>query len=280
MIPSNPDNNQPLIYRICDAAGVFHLVAPFNHTHSQDEVEGLIAALNSKAPIDHSHSSIGEDTDVNYADVTASEGAVHIEVRDQSGGSECDITPSNIGNLNRALETPDATPTADSDKLVTSGGVKAALDGKQDALTFDTTPTAESINPVTSGGVKAALDGKQDALTFDTTPTAESTNPVTSGGVKAALDEFINIDAQTTPLIPTSRFVTGKKYQIVVTNPVEKWVHQYFTKGDAASEIINIIDNKLVTSQSDFGMLVWRDYESNRLHVIYQGEFDDQGLDY
>lgn len=124
MTPSNPDNNKPLIYRICDARGVFHLVAPFDHTHSQDEVEGLPAALNNKAPINHSHDSIGEDTGESYADVTASEGRVHIEVREVSeGGGECDITPSNIGNLARALETPDATPTANSDKLVTSGGV-------------------------------------------------------------------------------------------------------------------------------------------------------------
>ena len=189
MTPSNPDNQQPLIYRIADAAGVFHLVAPFNHTHSQDEVEGLTAALNNKAEKNHSHDSIGEDTDVNYADVTASEGAVHIEVRNQSGGGECEITPSNIGNLARALETPDATPTTNSDKLVTSGGVKAALDEKQDTLTFDSTPTEESTNPVTSGGVKAALDGKQDTLTFDTEPTLYSTNPVTSSGVKVAIEE-------------------------------------------------------------------------------------------
>ena len=189
MTPSNPTNGQPLIYRICDAGGVFHLVAPFDHTHSQDEVEGLTAALNNKAEKNHSHDFIGEDTDESYAEVIASEGMVHIEVRNQSGGGECEITPSNIGNLTNALDTPDSTPTANSNKLVTSGGVKAALDGKQDTLTFDSTPTAESTNPVTSGGVKAALDGKQDTLTFDTEPTLNSTNPVTSSGVKVAIEE-------------------------------------------------------------------------------------------
>lgn len=189
MTPSNPTNGQPLIYRIMDAFGVSHLVACINHTHEQSEVEGLPAALNSKAPLNHEHTSIGEDTDESYADVTASEGMVHIEVRNQSRGGECDIRPSNIGNLNRALDTPDATPTADSDKLVTSGGVKAALEGKQNTLTFDSTPTAESTNPVTSGGVKAALDGKQDTLTFDAEPTLYSTNPVTSSGVKVAIEE-------------------------------------------------------------------------------------------
>ena len=191
MTPSNPTNGQPLIYRIMDARGVSHLVVCINHTHEQSEVEGLPAALNSKAPIDHDHTSIGEDTDVDAADVTASEGIVHIEVRDQSGGGECDITPSNIGNFIRALEDPESTPTTNSDKLVTSGGVKAALEGKQGTLTFDSTPTAESTNPVTSGGVKAALDGKQATLTFDTTPTANSNNPVTSGGIRQAITNAI-----------------------------------------------------------------------------------------
>ena len=81
----------------------------------------------------------------------------------------------------------DTTPTISSANLVTSGGVKAALDGKQDALTFDNVPTSESNNPVKSGGVYTALSGKQDALTFDNAPTENSTNPVKSGGVYSAL---------------------------------------------------------------------------------------------
>lgn len=46
MTPSNPDNNQPLIYRIADAAGVFHLVAPVNHMHTYQDVPGLADELN------------------------------------------------------------------------------------------------------------------------------------------------------------------------------------------------------------------------------------------
>lgn len=56
-----------------------------------------------------------------------------------------------------AWTAPDSTPTAGSSNLPTSGGVKAALDGKQDELTFDTAPTAGSDNPVTSGGVFDAI---------------------------------------------------------------------------------------------------------------------------
>ncbi len=115
----------------------------------------------------------------------------------------------------QASLTFDNAPTAYSANPVTSGGIKTALDGKQDALTtvqlaavnsgvtsdivsavsnkqdtltFDSTPTQSSTNPVTSGGIKTALDGKQNALTFDSTPTQSSTNPVTSGGIKTALD--------------------------------------------------------------------------------------------
>ena len=83
----------------------------------------------------------------------------------------------------------DSTPTTDSTNPVTSGGVKAALNQKQNNLIFDNAPTENSNNPVKSGGIYTALESKQDELTFDSTPTASSTNPVTSGGVKAALDQ-------------------------------------------------------------------------------------------
>ena len=56
MNPSNPTNSQPLIYRIADALGVFHLVAPVDHTHTyaevpglQDDLSELWAGLNEKA---------------------------------------------------------------------------------------------------------------------------------------------------------------------------------------------------------------------------------------
>lgn len=125
MNPSNPTNSQPLIYRIADALGVFHLVAPVDHTHTyaevpglQDDLSELWAGLNEKA---------------NQEDMTEA-----------------------LAAKQDAL-TFDTTPTASSTNPVTSGGVKTALDGKQDALTFDTTPTANSTNPVTSGGVAAAI---------------------------------------------------------------------------------------------------------------------------
>lgn len=56
-------------------------------------------------------------------------------------------------------------------------------------ITIDSAPTQGSTNAVSSGGVYAALVGKQDALTFDTVPTEGSDNPVTSDGLYVALDK-------------------------------------------------------------------------------------------
>ena len=166
MTPSNPSNSQPLIYRICDSLGVFHLVAPVNHTHQQSEVEGLPAALAGKANVNHTHSLIiyGED---NY--IQAADGAINISVTDGESGGEAEITPSNIANLNRALSDPDSTPTANSDNFVTSGGVKAALDEKMGVMSFDSVPTAGSNNLVKSGKIREALqyEGKINTMTIN-----------------------------------------------------------------------------------------------------------------
>lgn len=45
-----------------------------------------------------------------------------------------------------------------------SKNIYQALDEKQNTLTFDTTPTANSTKPVTSGGIKTALDKKIDKI--------------------------------------------------------------------------------------------------------------------
>ena len=91
------------------------------------------------------------------------------------------------------IPAPDSAPTTGSTNTVTSGGVKTALDAKQNSLTFDSTPTAGSNNPVTSAGIKAALDAKQNTLTFDNVPTNGSNNPVKSDGVFDA-DEAIRTE--------------------------------------------------------------------------------------
>ena len=56
-----------------------------------------------------------------------------------------------------------ADAAQDADHRTVTDAEKATWNAKQNPLTVDTTPTAGSTNPVTSGGVKAALDGKADA---------------------------------------------------------------------------------------------------------------------
>ena len=230
MTPSNPSNGQPLIFRICDALGINHLVACFNHTHEQSEVANLQTDLAGK-----------------LAKLTSFTAGNFVKVKS-------DGTMEDSGK--KASDFADAAATA------------TALEGKQNTLTFDTTPTAGSNNPVTSGGVKTALNGKADQVhthtvigdsgatvaagegsvnidaesmsihihnegggteisitpnnapnlfralqTPDTTPTANSTKLVTSGGVKAAIDGKVSVrDTQVT-------FETlGNGYEIYLPN--------------------------------------------------------------
>jgi len=173
MTPSNHDNNQPLIYRIADALGVFHLVAPVNHTHAQSEVEGLESALAAKANAIPAGSPTGAIVIANTAGEISRSGKTITDLlsaiaakadKNELGDSESgtfvlidndilrlsayqkmvlgisepddefvEISNDNIQNLRRALANPDSTPKSNSDNLVTSGGVKAALDGKAPA---------------------------------------------------------------------------------------------------------------------------------------------------
>ena len=52
------------------------------------------------------------------------------------GSEQADVTPAALANLKRAMVGPDTTPTANSDNIVTSGGVKAALDSNAPEVIF------------------------------------------------------------------------------------------------------------------------------------------------
>ena len=87
----------------------------------------------------------------------------------------------------------DSAPTANSSNLVTSGGVKTALDGKQDTISDLSTirsGASAGATAVQPAGLSAGLATKQDILTFDSTPTSGSTNPVTSGGIYNVLGDI------------------------------------------------------------------------------------------
>ena len=225
MYPSNTQVT-PEIKKVIDSNGDGHTVIPTPHEHEQSEVRGLGTALAAKADTSTVNAALNGKASVAQVNAKASKvsGAVsgHFAGLDSNG----DLTDSGKKASDfMPATTIDSTPTANSTNLVTSGGVKTALDGKQNTLTFDTTPTANSTNPVTSGGVKTALDGKMNNKTIDSTPTANSTNLVTSGGVKTALDGKMNnktidqtpTDGNTTHLISSDAVYEALK-------DMAKWV--------------------------------------------------------
>lgn len=98
----------------------------------------------------------------------------------------------------------DSTPTASSTRLVTSGGVKAALDAKQNALSFPLS--------VANGGTGNS--------SVDTSPTSGSAKMVTSGGVYNALN------AATTRQAPVSNYTAGGTKTLALTD-AGKWFNCY-----------------------------------------------------
>ena len=230
MTPSNPDNQQPLIYRIADALGVFHLVAPVDHNHPMSEVAGLVAALAAKANaaavetalagkanVNHQHAGVSNGNN-GWVDVTnngqtqvVGDQSVMIGIGDNDAAT---VTLANIANLKRALLDPDSSPTEDSTNLVTSGGVKAALDAKYSINQVDEDDEqeahlkaiAEDDDVYFKFQLKNGNTEKQVLLTVskmdnfaraisnpDSAPAANSNNLVTSGGVKAAIDAATNV---------------------------------------------------------------------------------------
>lgn len=239
MTPSNPTNQQPFIYRVADAAGVFHLVAPVDHTHTISEVAGLEsalstinttlaakanaaavetalegkqntltfdstptanstnpvtsggvkAALDGKTGISRGNNGWVEVKDNGQVEIIGDQ-SVYIGISDMDGAL---VTLDNIANLKRALLNPDSTPTANSDKLVTSGGIRTALNGKMPVMTIDETPTENSGNLVSSGGVKAALDGKANTIHTHIASQVEGVMPyyLTYDGDSINLDDIL-----------------------------------------------------------------------------------------
>ena len=86
-----------------------------------------------------------------------------------------------ITDINSVLETKASTTDLEN-------GLKT----KQDKLTFDTTPTANSTKPVTSGGIKTELDKKVNSTTL-TAELAKKQNKLTAGtGIKIEGDIISN----------------------------------------------------------------------------------------
>lgn len=79
------------------------------------------------------------------------------------GSAETEYRLGNVNITKANIGLGNVDNTSDANKPV-STAQQAALDAKQDKLTFDTTPTAASTNPVTSGGIKTAIDAAKTAV--------------------------------------------------------------------------------------------------------------------
>ena len=186
MTPSNPDNQQPLIYRIADALGVFHLVAPVNHTHSASEVEGLADALAAKAntadvtaapAAKNSINQVDNDDDQEaHLDAVAEDDDVYFKFRLKNGSTEKQvlITVSKMDNFVRAISTPDSAPIASSDNLITSGAVAAALERSVSVMTsnidVDGLPNGKII-PISYLNASNEAKNLYDIFSFDNVTT-------------------------------------------------------------------------------------------------------------
>ena len=132
MTPSNPTNSQPLIYRIADALGVFHLVAPVNHTHPASEIEGLPEALAAKANAVPAGSPTGGIVIANTA-------------------GELSRSSKTVTDLENAIAakqdalTFDSAPTTGSTNPVTSGGVAVAIKDARKVILNSNIPYVLSV---------------------------------------------------------------------------------------------------------------------------------------
>lgn len=142
--------------------------ADVNHDHDMDEIEGLQVALNHKANISHGHDEISSpegEARVYFedGDVRISGKDLVIDLSDSEGEDIVRITESDLINIARAKRNPDETPTTNSDNLVTSGGVAAALDGKLDSsISYDAVRAVYDVNELPVGHL--ILINQSDAL--------------------------------------------------------------------------------------------------------------------
>lgn len=162
MTPSNPSSGNPYVIEILDSNNVKHQVAPVNHTHSTSEVVGLETAL-SRLGYEILKSE-GYQTAIVRCRMNSGNAQILLSLTDfaqTEGDRKAIITWQNMPNIQRALLDPDSAPTASSDKLVTSGGVKTALDGKANS---SHTHTVSQITDFNSEVHSRVLAGIQEAI--------------------------------------------------------------------------------------------------------------------
>lgn len=136
-----------------------------------------------------------------------------LDVSDSAtAGSYLSAVSEADGKISVTREAADETPTANSKKMLTSGGAKTALDAKQDALTFDNTPTANSNNPVKSGGILTALSAKANSSDLAAVATSGSYNDLSNKptlGTAAAKNSTNAVTQSSTDLVESGAVYTA-----------------------------------------------------------------------
>lgn len=124
-------------------AGQDHTTAGTDHTRAESD--------HSRAESDHTRAEQDHEAMQNVVPTPSpsDEGKV-LTVTDDDG---------TLGWEDPAGGDVDQTYDPTSQNAQSGVAMAGALSGKQNALTFDSTPTENSTNPVTSGGVKAYVDG-------------------------------------------------------------------------------------------------------------------------
>ena len=239
MTPSNPTNSQPLIYRIADALGVFHLVAPVNHTHAQSEVEGLTDALAAKQ-------------DALTFDSTPTAGSNNPVT---SGGVEAAIIPAINQNLDDlyAGDTGHYIYTIIDENMGEGFLYLSSRFGRPPLVLYYQTIVGAHGIKIRSSINKAAY-GEWERYyyltenTVDATPTANSNNPVSSGGVKAAIDNIMNTSSRQIILTKTAdgyQFASAESELEEFVNRITSWT---------AESVPTIITCVVITNDGTEGM--------------------------
>jgi hypothetical protein len=290
MTPSNPSNSKPFIFRFFDSLGIAHLCAALNHTHSQSEVDGLTTALAGKANTTDVNTALNGKADtstVNASLATKADkvsGATNNNFAALNSNGNLKDSGKNASDFMPAMSV-DSTPTDNSTNLVTSGGVKAALDGKANFNELNNgtnssyirvynnsmdimSESIELLAKKTEEGSTLYKDAEIDynnidnlkraLLDPDNTPTAASDNLVTSGGVKAALPTFIHMADSDHQTLDISTLTPGVLYTVwyVRYDSESAYLNQIFTKGSSQKSIMfNCIDptthNPVLINQGD-----------------------------
>ena len=108
-----------------------------------DNLRNFVHRLFFENPTDHAKAVVNVATDEN-----GEESAIYLYLKTSGGGEyEQYITKDNFVNLVRALANPSTTPENTNNKLITSGGVKAALDGKANTIHTHAASQVEGVVP-------------------------------------------------------------------------------------------------------------------------------------